>query len=163
MIKLSKKTISIMKKKETKKILSNNIKHDFELIEKYEAGIILKGTEVKSCINKHIIMDKAHIKINDNEILINELYISQYRHGNINNHIPNRIRKLLMHKAEIIKLKEKMKKENNLSIIPIKIYIIKNGKIKIELAIGKKKNIIDNREKMKKEESTIQARKYKKI
>lgn len=143
-------------------LLSNNLKYNFEILEKYEAGIVLNGTEVKSCIRKNIIIDNSNIKIDNKEIFINDLYISQYEHGNINNHIPNRKRKLLMHKLEIIELDEKLKKEGTLSIVPKKIYLSKRGKIKLELIIIKKKNIADNREKIKKLEDKAKILKYKK-
>ena len=141
-----------------RKIATNkNIYYNFEIFEKYEVGIVLKGMEIKSCRENNVVITNAHIRIESMEIFLFDFYISQYQFSNFNNYIPNRSRKLLMHKYEINKLFIKLKKNNSLFIIPKKMYI-KKGLIKLEIAVVRKKNKIDNREKMKKKDSVLQIR-----
>ena len=131
-------------------IVSTNKKarFNYEIIEKIEAGISLKGTEVKSVRNKNVSIGESYAQIKDNEVFLHNLHISPYEQGNRENHDPIRVRKLLLHKQEIKKLVSKIQLKG-LSLVPLSIYL-KKGKIKIELAVGRGKRLVDKRESMKK-------------
>ncbi len=131
-------------------IVSTNKKarFNYEIIEKIEAGISLKGTEVKSVRNKNVSIGESYAQIKNNEVFLHNLHISPYEQGNRENHDPIRVRKLLLHKQEIKKLVSKIQLKG-LSLVPLSIYL-KKGKIKIELAVGRGKRLVDKRESMKK-------------
>ncbi len=135
-------------------IVSTNKKarFNYEIIEKIEAGISLKGTEVKSVRNKNVSIGESYAQIKENEVFLHNLHISPYEQGNRENHDPIRVRKLLLHKQEIKKLVSKIQLKG-LSLVPLSIYIRK-GKIKVELAVGRGKRLVDKRESIKKK--TIQ-------
>ncbi len=131
-------------------IVSTNKKarFNYEIIEKIEAGIALKGTEVKSIRNRNVSIGESYAQIKDNEVFLHNLHISPYEQGNRENHDPIRVRKLLLHKHEIKKLVAKTQ-QKGLSLVPLSIYLRK-GKIKVELAIGRGKRLVDKREAIKK-------------
>ncbi len=135
-------------------IVSTNKKarFNYEIIKKIEAGISLKGTEVKSVRNKNVSIGESYAQIKENEVFLHNLHISPYEQGNRENHDPIRVRKLLLHKQEIKKLVSKIQLKG-LSLVPLSIYIRK-GKIKVELAVGRGKRLVDKRESIKKK--TIQ-------
>ena len=132
------------------KIVATNRKayHDYDILETYEAGIVLKGTEVKSAKQGRINLKDSYAKIDNGEIFLLNAHISPYTHGNVYNHDPRRTRKLLLHKREIMRLYGKVK-EKGLTLIPLKAYI-KNGKIKIELGLCKGRKVYDKRAEIKK-------------
>jgi SsrA-binding protein len=140
------------------KILSDNRQagHNFPLMEKYEAGIALSGTEVKAAKTGKIQLKDAYADIVDNEAWLVNAHISQYSHGNRENHEPVRRRKLLLHRAEIEKLHGKVK-EKGLTLVPTKIYL-KNGKVKCEFAVAKGKKLHDKRESERAREQNEEAR-----
>ncbi len=121
---------------------------NYEIIEKIEAGISLKGTEVKSVRNKNVSIGESYAQIKGNEVFLHNLHISPYEQGNRENHDPIRVRKLLLHKHEIKKLVNKIQLKG-LSLVPLSIYL-KRGKIKIGLAVGRGKRLVDKRESIKK-------------
>ena len=121
---------------------------NYEIIEKIEAGIALKGTEVKSIRNRNVSIGESYAQIKDNEVFLHNLHISPYEQGNRENHDPIRVRKLLLHKHEIKKLVAKTQ-QKGLSLVPLSIYLRK-GKIKVELGIGRGKRLVDKREAIKK-------------
>ena len=131
-------------------IVSTNKKarFNYEIIEKIEAGIALKGTEVKSIRNRNVSIGESYAQIKENEVFLHNLHISPYEQGNRENHDPIRVRKLLLHKREIKKLVAKTQ-QKGLSLVPLSIYLRK-GKIKVELGIGRGKRLVDKREAMKK-------------
>ncbi len=131
-------------------IVSTNKKarFNYEIIEKIEAGISLKGTEVKSIRNKNVSIGESYAQIKENEVFLHNLHISPYEQGNRENHDPIRVRKLLLHKHEIKKLVVKIQLKG-LSLVPLSIYLRK-GKIKVELAVGRGKRLVDKRESIKK-------------
>lgn len=131
-------------------IVSTNKKarFNYEIIEKIEAGISLKGTEVKSIRNRNVSIGESYAQVKDNEVFLHNLHISPYEQGNRENHEPVRVRKLLLHKREIKKLVTKTQ-QKGLSLVPLSIYL-KKGKIKVELAIGRGKRLVDKREAIKK-------------
>ena len=131
-------------------IVSTNKKarFNYEIIEKIEAGIALKGTEVKSIRNRNVSIGESYAQIKDDEVFLHNLHISPYEQGNRENHDPIRVRKLLLHKREIKKLVARTQ-QKGLSLVPLSIYLRK-GKIKVELGIGRGKRLVDKREVIKK-------------
>lgn len=131
------------------KVLSTNKKayFDYEIIETYEAGIVLLGTEVKSAKEGKINLRDSFVKIINGEAFLLNCHISPYSHGNITNHDPTRTRKLLLHRKELNKLIGKSK-EKGLTLIPLKIYE-KGNKIKVEISLAKGKKKFDKRESIK--------------
>ena len=121
---------------------------NYEILEKIEAGLSLKGTEVKSIRNKNVSIGESYAQIKDDEVFLHHLHISPYEQGNRENHDPIRVRKLLLHKHEIKKLVSKIQ-QKGLSLVPLSIYLRK-GKIKVELAVGRGKRLVDKRESIKK-------------
>ena len=131
-------------------IISKNKKarFNYEILERFEAGISLKGTEVKSIRSGNISLDESYAQIRDNEIFLLNLHVSPYEQGNRENHEPTRTRKLLLHRQEIKKLIGKIQ-QKGLTLLPISLYI-KKGIIKVELALGRGKRLVDKREDLKK-------------
>jgi SsrA-binding protein len=130
-------------------VLATNRKafRDFHVLEKLEAGIELRGTEVKSIRDGHIRIDEAYAHIENNQAEILQMTIQPYTHGNVHNHTPTRPRRLLLHKKEITRLQSKIA-EKGQTLIPLKAYL-KGGKVKIELALCKGKDTVDKRETLK--------------
>jgi len=121
---------------------------NYEILEKIEAGISLKGTEVKSVRNKNVSIEESYAQIRDDEVFLYNLHISPYEQGNRENHDPIRVRKLLLHRHEIKKLIAKIQ-QKGLSLVPLSIYTRK-GIIKVELAVARGKRLVDKRESIKK-------------
>jgi len=140
------------------KILSDNRSagHEYYLSDRFEAGLVLTGTEVKSAKDGKIQLKDAFGEVSANEAWLVNAHIGQYSHGNIMNHEPVRRRKLLLHRAEILKLQHTTR-ERGLTVVPTKLYL-KNGLIKIELAIGKGKKLHDKRESEREGEMKAEAR-----
>ena len=120
---------------------------DFFIDEVYEAGIVLTGTEVKALRQGKGNLKDSYARVKNEEIYLVDAHISPYTHGNRNNHDPDRPRKLLMHKREIRRLYGKSK-EKGFSLIPTKMYF-KDGKVKVEIGLGKGKRSYDKREVLK--------------
>ncbi len=131
------------------KLICNNKKayHDYFIEEKFEAGMVLKGTEVKSLRNGKANLNDAFALVKGGEAFLHNLHISPYAFGNRENHDPDRMRKLLLHKAQIVKLFAKIR-EQGYSFIPLRIYF-KEGLVKVELGLAKGKKLYDKREDMK--------------
>jgi SsrA-binding protein len=128
------------------KILSHNRQagHNYFLLDRFEAGLVLTGTEVKSAREGKIQLKDSYAEVLQNEAWLVNAHISHYSHGNFANHDPLRRRKLLLHRKEIDKLLGKTR-EKGLSLIPTKVYL-KNGLIKCELALARGKKQYDKRE-----------------
>lgn len=124
--------------------------YDYEILEKWEAGIELKGTEVKSIREGRVDIKDAFARVFKNELWLMNCHINPYSHGNINNHAPLRDRKLLMHRNEIDKLIGKTNKKGFV-IVPLAMYF-KHGRVKVELGLGKGKKYFDKRESIKKKD-----------
>ena len=128
-------------------INNRKAKYDYEILETYEAGIVLTGTEIKSIRMGKANLQDSYAIVKNNELFLLNMHISEYKEGNIFNHNETRTRKLLMHKKEIFKLRDSIEKEGN-TIVPIKLYFKGNyAKILIGLAKGKKN--YDKREAIK--------------
>ena len=146
------------KKKSSPDSLANNRKarHDYHILENYEAGIVLTGTEVKSCRAHAITLSDAYVKIDKGEAILYNVHIAEYEHGNRYNHQPKRARKLLLHRREINKLSQ-LTKEKGLTIIPLRFYL-KRGKIKVDIGVAKGKQLFDKRESLKKRQDNLDAK-----
>jgi len=140
---MSEKYIDLVKNKKAR--------FEYEILETFEAGIVLKGTEVKSIRQRNVSIQEAYARIKDGEIYIVGMNISVYEMGNRFNHEPLRERKLLLHKYEIRKLIGKLK-EKGLTLVPLKLYL-KNGKAKLELGLGKGKAKYDKRKTIQKRDA----------
>lgn len=132
------------------KVITKNRKayYDYFIEETYEAGIVLKGTEIKSIRAGKVNLKDSFAKIKDGEVFLMNMHVSPYEQGNRFNHDPTRTRKLLLHRKEINKLIGKTK-EAGYALIPLKLYL-KNGYCKVELALAKGKKKYDKREELKK-------------
>ncbi|HXG84893.1 MAG TPA: SsrA-binding protein SmpB [Pyrinomonadaceae bacterium] len=117
---------------------------EYFINEKYEAGIALRGTEVKSLMAGRIQLKESYVTVKDNEVWLFNAHISQYSHGNINNHEPLRTRKLLLHRKEIEKL-EKELTQKGMTLVVTRVYW-KKGRIKFEIGVAKGKKLYDKRE-----------------
>ncbi len=140
------------------KILSDNrhAGHHYHLLERFEAGLVLTGTEVKSARSGKVQLKDSYAEVLGNEAWLVNAHISQYSHGNRENHDPTRRRKLLLHRQEIDKLYGKTR-EKGLTLVPTKVYL-KSGRIKCELALARGKQLHDKREAERKREQQAEAR-----
>ncbi|GEN56835.1 SsrA-binding protein [Halolactibacillus alkaliphilus] len=124
--------------------------HDFFIEETMEAGIVLQGTEIKSIRNGRVNMKDSFARVNNGEVFLHNLHISPYEQGNIHNHEPTRMRKLLLHKKQIARLIGETQ-QAGYSLVPIKIYI-KDGYAKVLIGLGKGKKKYDKREDLKRKQ-----------
>ena len=148
--------------KESKKLIANNKKvyHDYFLEEKYEAGISLAGTEVKSLRMGKCSIKEAFIRIENEEVIIYGMHVSPYEKGNIFNKDPLRPRKLLMHKQEIRRLIGKIK-EKGYTLVPVEVYF-SGSLVKVEIALARGKKLYDKRQDIaKKDQKREAARDFK--
>lgn len=140
-------------------IANRKAQHDYFIVETYEAGIVLKGTEVKSLRAGNANLQDSFAIIKNGEVWLENMHISQYPQASYNNHEPKRDRKLLLHKKEIRRLKNKLQ-EKGTTLVPLRVYL-KNKKIKIELALARGKKSFDKREAIAKRETEREIkRKY---
>jgi SsrA-binding protein len=118
--------------------------HDYEILERFEAGIVLLGTEVKSIREHRVNFKDGFARVQGGEVWLEGFHISPYSHGNIHNHDPERRRKLLLNRREINKLMGEVTK-GGLTIVPLKIYF-SAGKVKVEIGLARGKKLFDKRE-----------------
>jgi SsrA-binding protein len=135
-----------MAQDETEKNLASNrvVFHEYHVLDKYEAGIVLTGTEVKSVMAGRVQLKDSYIAVKEGEAWLFNAHISPYSHGNRENHDPLRTRKLLLHRREIDRLDETSVKQG-MTLVPTRIYL-KNGRIKLEVGVAKGKKLYDKRE-----------------
>jgi SsrA-binding protein len=140
--------------KDLEKVVATNRKafHDYFIEERYEAGIMLQGTEVKSLREGRVNLQDSYASVRGSEVFLHQCHISPYSHGNIMNHEPTRVRKLLLRKIEINKLLGKTQ-QKGLTLIPLRIYFSKRGYAKVELGLAKGKKLYDRRETIKTREA----------
>lgn len=120
---------------------------NFSILDTFEAGIVLQGTEIKSLRDHGGSLQEAYVKVVGDELLLIGCTISPYKYGNVHNHEERRDRKLLMHKREIAKLKVSTQ-EKGLTIVPLAFYL-KEGRVKVRIALAKGKNVVDKRDTIK--------------
>ena len=121
--------------------------HEYHIEDRLEAGIALKGTEVKSVMAGRIQLKESYVAIRDDELWLFNAHVSPYRYGNINNHEPLRTRKLLVHRKEIEKLRKQID-QKGMTLVVTQVYW-KNGRIKFEIGVAKGKKLFDKRETLK--------------
>ena len=152
-----------MAKQHGEKLIANNKKayHDYFIEDKFEAGIVLVGTEVKSLRMGQCSIKEAFISVDDGEIFIQRMHINPYEKGNIFNKDPLRKRKLLLHRAEINKILGKAK-EKGYMIVPLKVYF-SGSLVKIEIALARGKKLYDKRDSIAKKDQQREAQREFKI
>ncbi len=140
------------------KILSENRQagHNYFLLDRFEAGIVLTGTEVKSIKDGKMQLKESYAAVSGKEAWLMNAHISEYSHGNRENHQPVRSRKLLLHRREIDKLLS-ITREKGLSLVPTKVYL-KKGRVKCEFAVGRGKKLHDKRETERAKTAETEAR-----
>ena len=138
------------------KIISKNRKafHNYQIGDSLEAGIVLQGTEVKALRAAKVNLQDGWVDIKNGEAFLNDIHIGHYSHGNRQNHLETRSRKLLFNKKEIDKLERQMA-EKGVSLVPLKIYF-KGRHIKVEVGLGKGKKLFDKRESSKQKDAKRQ-------
>ena len=137
-------------------IINRKAKFEYEILDKFEAGIVLTGTEIKSIRNGNANIKDSYAIIKNGEVFLLNMFISEYKEGNIFNHDERRERKLLLHKHEIIKLDKEIEL-NHYTLIPLKLYF-KKGKAKILLGLCKGKKLYDKRETIKERDLERESR-----
>ncbi len=144
------------------KIIATNRKaeHDYYILERYEAGIVLEGSEVKSVKNGNISIKEGYAKIEDGEIYLLNVHITPYEKSSAFSPDPKRKRKLLLHKHEIKRLLGKVQRRG-FTLIPLKVYINDRGYVKIELGLCKGKKLIDKREEIKRKELEREKQRFR--
>lgn len=149
--------------KESKKLIANNKKayHEYFLEEKYETGIELHGTEVKSLRSGKCSIKESFVRIENEEVFIYQMHIPPYEKGNIFNRDPLRPKKLLMHKEEIRRLMGKIQ-EKGYTLVPVEVYF-KNGRVKVEIALAKGKKLYDKRADIAKKDMRREAEREFKV
>jgi len=142
-----------MVKERGQKVIASNRKarHDYTVLDTYEAGVVLMGTEVKSLRLGRASLVDAFATVDDGEVWLRNLHIPEYVQGTWTNHTPRRTRKLLLHRKEIERLIGKTK-ESGLSLVPLSMYF-KDGKVKVELALAKGKKSYDKRQDLAKRDA----------
>ena len=141
-------------------ILNREAKFNYFILEEYECGIVLKGTELKSIREGKANIKDSYATIRNNEIYLLNMHISAYKEGNIFNHEERRTRKLLLHKKEILKINNHLMQEG-LTLVPLKVYFKKN-KVKVLLGLCKGKKLYDKRETLKHRDLDKEAQKLHK-
>lgn len=149
--------------KESFKLIANNKKayHDYFIEEKYEAGVALHGTEVKSLRMGKCSVKEAFIRIENGEVFVYGMHVSPYEKGNIFNKDPLRVKKLLLHRQEINKLTGKIN-EKGYTLVPLQVYF-KDGLAKVEIGLAKGKKLYDKRQDIAKKDQRREAEKEFKI
>lgn len=149
--------------KKQEKLIANNKKayHDYFILDTYEAGISLAGTEVKSLRMGKCSIKEAFIRIEDGEVFIYGMNISPYEKGNLFNKDPLRVRKLLLHRSEIQKILGKTK-EKGMAVVPLKVYF-HGGLVKVEIGLAKGKKLYDKRDDIAKKDQKREAEREFKV
>ena len=149
--------------KEPGKLIANNKKayHDYFILDTYEAGIALHGTEVKSLRMGKCSIKESFIRIENGEVFVYGMHVSPYEKGNIFNKDPMRVKKLLLHKSEINKLLGKIK-EKGMSLVPLKVYL-KGSLVKVEIGLAKGKKLYDKRDDIAKKDQQREAQRDFKV
>jgi SsrA-binding protein len=137
-------------------VTNRNALFHYEILSRTEAGIILSGTEVKSVRDGGLSFKDSYVELRHNELFLVGCHIGPYAHGNILNHAPERLRKLLLHRQEIDKLGGRVT-ERGLTLVPLRAYL-KQGRIKIEIGLGRGKKAHDKRESLRRKDIERETR-----
>ncbi|BDX33681.1 SsrA-binding protein [Mycobacterium antarcticum] len=148
-----KKSAADVKKHRNNQVVATNRKarHNYSILETFEAGVALMGTEVKSLREGQASLADSFATVDDGEVWLRNLHIPEYHHGSWTNHAPRRNRKLLMHRTQIDNLIGKIK-DGNLSLVPLSLYFTE-GKVKVELALARGKQAHDKRQDIAKRDA----------
>ena len=138
-------------------IKNKKAKYEYLLIDKFIAGIVLKGTEIKSIRNNQANISNAYCLFNNNELFVKDLHINEYTNRGHANHEPKRTRKLLLNRKELNKILSKVKEKGN-SIIPTRLFIDDKGRAKLEISLAKGKKLFDKREQIKEKDLKIEMK-----
>ncbi len=143
---MAKKSAAEVKKNRNNQVVATNRKarHNYSILDTYEAGVALMGTEVKALRDGQASLADAFATVDDGEIWLRNVHIPEYHHGSWTNHAPRRNRKLLLHRSEIDNLIGKIR-DGNLSLVPLSLYFT-DGKVKVELALARGKQAHDKRQ-----------------
>ena len=133
--------------------------HDYFIDDKYVAGMVLQGTEVKSIRAGKVSFQDAYCLVHKGEIWVKSLHISVYSHGNLNNHEPVRDRKLLLQKREIRKIESKLK-EKGYTLVPLRIYMNEKALVKIDIGLARGKKLHDKRETLRKKDAEREMKRF---
>jgi SsrA-binding protein len=150
---VAKKSAAEVKKNRNNQIVATNRKarHNYSILETFEAGVALMGTEVKSLRDGQASLADAFATVDDGEIWLRNVHIPEYHHGSWTNHAPRRNRKLLLHRSQIDTLIGKIR-DGNLSLVPLSLYFT-DGKVKVELALARGKQAHDKRQDLAKRDA----------
>lgn len=143
-----------MKIEKTVNIFNKRARFEYEILDEYEAGIVLTGTEIKSLRSSKASITESFCEFSNDELFVVNMLIDEYKLGTFYNHKIKRERKLLLHKYELEKLKKKLKDVGN-TVVPLKLYINDKGKAKILIALARGKKLYDKREAIKDRESKV--------
>lgn len=143
-------------------IVNKKARFEYHFLDNFEAGIILKGTEIKSIRNGHTNLNDAYCTFENGELFIRSLYIKEYEFGNQENHEARRVRKLLLRRQELKKL-EKRVKERGFTIVPYRLYINERGFAKLEIALAQGKKSYDKRDTIKQKDQKRDLDRMKKM
>ena len=138
--------------------INRKARYDYHLRDRYEAGIVLQGTEVKAIRAGRLNLTDSYAQVSDGEVFLIDAHIGPYEHGNSANHEPKRKRKLLLHRREITKL-ERSIRSKGMTIVPTRAYF-SNGKVKLELAVAMGKQLYDKRDKIERKAAANEVQAY---
>ena len=138
--------------------VNRKARYDYNLRDRYEAGVVLQGTEVKAIRAGRLNLSDSYAQVTDGEVFLIDAHIGPYTHGNIANHEPKRKRKLLLNRREITKL-ERSIRSKGMTIVPTRAYFSK-GKVKLEIAVAMGKQIYDKRDKIERDAAANEIRAY---
>ncbi|TKV61311.1 SsrA-binding protein SmpB [Nakamurella flava] len=143
-----------------RKLIASNRKarHDYTILDVFEAGIALTGTEVKSCRAGKASLVDGYATITDDEVWLRNVHINEYAEGTWTNHAPRRSRKLLLHREQIERLTAKLR-ESGTALVPLSLYFL-DGKVKVELALGRGKKVYDKRQDLAKRDADREIARY---
>jgi len=133
--------------------------YEYFIDDKYDAGMVLAGTEVKSIRAGKVSFNDSYCYFHKGELWVRSLHIAEYSHGNLNNHVDVRERKLLLNKKELRKIETKIK-EKGITVVPLRIFFSEKGFVKMEIGLGKGKKLFDKRETIKDRDNEREMKKY---
>jgi SsrA-binding protein len=142
-------------------IRNKKAKFEYHILDTFTAGIQLYGTEIKSIRESKASIMEAHCSFTGSELFIRNMHIAEYRNASFKQHLPTRQRKLLLNKAELVKIKKKLDTKGY-TVIPLKIFIADSGKAKLEIALAQGKKLFDKREDLKQKDNTRELDRIKK-
>lgn len=151
-----------MKKKAAPEIVNRRATFEYHFVTRYEAGIALMGTEIKAYRAGHVNLTDAYCLFEKGELFVHNLYIAEYENGTYSNHVPRRLRKLLLRRGELRKLERKAS-EKGFTIVPYRMYLSERGFVKLEIALAQGKKEYDKRDSIREKDNKRELDRLKKI